>query len=193
MRRLVIKATLSPQPRRPTVDNRSQFAARRRVRRLSVALLLAGLWSAPLASASEFNDGERAYARADYARAGAIFSREAERGQAAAQAYLGYMYAQGLGVPKDEVQAVQWLRRAADQGYPAAQFLLGLMIDKGHGAKQDFVEAEVWLDLAAARARSKERDYWTRIREAVASKLTRAELAEAQKRALEWLPVQERE
>lgn len=189
----MIKATHSPKPRRRNVDDRRQSAARRRVRRLSVALLLAGLWSAPLANASEFNDGERAYARADYARAGAIFSREAERGQAAAQAYLGYMYAQGLGVPKDEAQAVQWLRRAAAQGYPAAQFLLGLMIDKGHGAKQDFVESEVWLDLAAARAEPKVRDYWTRIRDAVASKLTRAELAEAQKRALEWLPIQERQ
>ncbi len=78
------------------------------------------------------------------------------------------------------------------QGFPTAQFLLGLMVDKGQGVKQDFVEAEFLLDLAAARAGPKERDYWTRIRNAVAGKLTRAELAQAQKRALEWLPVQER-
>jgi TPR repeat protein len=192
MRSLMIKATQSPNRRCRNFDDRRAPDARRRVWRLGVALLLAGLWSAPLASANEFNDGERAYARADYTRAAAIFSREAERGQAAAQTYLGYMYAQGRGVPQDEAKAAQWLRRAADQGYPAAQFLLGKMVDKGQGVKQDFVEAEVLLDLAVARAEPKERDYWTRIRNAVASKLTRAELAEAQKRALEWLPIRER-
>jgi hypothetical protein len=142
MRSLMIKATQSPNRRCRNFDDRRAPDARRRVWRLGVALLLAGLWSAPLASANEFNDGERAYARADYTRAAAIFSREAERGQAAAQTYLGYMYAQGRGVPQDEAKAAQWLRRAADQGYPAAQFLLGKMVDKGQGVKQDFVEAE---------------------------------------------------
>ena len=186
------KPTPAPKRRRRSFGERRAAGAHRCVWRLGAALLLAGLWSAPLASANEFKDGERAYARADYTRAGAIFSREAERGRAAAQAYLGYMYAQGLGVPRDDVEAAHWLRRAADQGYPAAQFLLGQMVDKGHGVKQDFVEAEVWLDLAAAHAEPKVRDYWTQIRDAVASKLTRAELAEAQKRALEWLPIQER-
>ena len=188
----MIKASQSPKWRCMNICDRRELDARRQVRRLGVALVLASLWSAPLASANEFDDGERAYARADYTRAAAIFSREAERGQAAAQSYLGYMYAQGLGVPRDDVEAVQWLRRAADQGYPAAQFLLGQMTDKGHGVKQDFVEAEVLLDLAVAHAAPKERDYWTRIRDAVASKLTRAELAEAEKRALEWLPIQQR-
>ena len=186
------EATQAPKRRCSSFYDRRAPGARRRVWRLGAALLLASLWSAPLASANEFTDGERAYARADYARAGAIFSRRAERGDAAAQTYLGYMYAQGRGVPRDDVEAAHWLRRAADQGYPAAQFLLGQMVDKGHGVKQDFVEAEVWLDLAAAHAEPKLRDYWARIRDAVASKLTRAELAEAQKRALEWLPIQER-
>jgi len=188
----MIEASHSPKRRCTNFCDWRESDARRQVWRLGVALLLTGLWFAPLASANEFSDGERAYAHADYVRAGAIFSREAERGQAAAQSYLGYMYAQGLGVPQDDVEAVKWLRRAADQGYPAAQFLLGQMVDKGHGAKQDFVEAEVLLDLAVAHAPPKERDYWTRIRDAVASTLTRAELAEAQKRALEWLPTQER-
>jgi TPR repeat protein len=160
--------------------------------RIGIALLIGATGSATLAGAGEFDAGERAFERQDYARAAAIFSREAERGQAAAQTYLGSMYASGRGVPQDDVAAAQWLRRAADQGYPAAQFLLGLMVDKGHGVKQDFVEAEVLLDLAAAHADPKQRDYWTRIRNAVAGKLTRDELAEAQKRALEWRPIQER-
>ena len=175
---------------RNACDRRAPVA-RARVWRFAGALMIAGLWSVSLAKADEFAAGERAYAHEDYTRAAAIFTREAEQGRAAAQTYLGFMYADGRGVPQDDAKAAQWLRRAADQGTAAAQFLLGMMVDKGQGVKQDFVEAEVWLDLAAANAGPKQRDYWTRIRNAVASKLTRAELAEAQKRALEWRPIRE--
>ncbi len=188
----MIKATRLLKRRWRNFGDRRGADARRRGWRLGVALLVAALWSVPLAGADEFNAGERALARGDYTRAVAIFSREAERGRAAAQTYLGSMYASGRGVPQDDVKAAQWLRRAADQGHPAAQFLLGLMVDKGHGVKQDFVEAEVLLDLAVAHAEPKQRDYWTRIRDALASKLTQAEVAEAQKRALEWRPIPER-
>jgi TPR repeat protein len=155
-------------------------------------LLLAGFYGVSLARADAIGAGMEAYAHQDYARSASIFMRRAELGQAIAQTYLGYMYANGRGVPQDFVAATKWLRRAADQGYPDAQFLLGLMYDKGHGVKQDFVEAEVWLNLAAAKSDHRQRDYWTRIRDAVAGKLTLDELAEAQRRALEWAPIQER-
>ena len=158
-----------------------------------VALVLsAGFWSVSPTRADAIGAGMEAYSRQDYSRSASIFMRRAELGQAVAQTYLGYMYANGRGVPQDFVAATKWLRRAADQGYPDAQFLLGLMYDKGHGVKQDFIEAEVWLNLAAAKSDRRQRDYWTRIRDAVASKLTLDEIAEAQKRALEWTPIQER-
>ena len=159
---------------------------------LAAMLLLTGLSSVQPARADAIGAGMEAYARQDYARSATVFLRRAELGEAVAQTYLGYMYANGRGVPQDFVAATKWLRRAADQGYPDAQFLLGLMYDKGHGVAQDFVEAEVWLNLAAARSDRRQRDYWTRIRDAVASKLTLDELAEAQKRASEWVPIQER-
>jgi len=187
----MIKATRLPKRRWRHLNDRRGPDARPRAWRFAAALLVAGLWSIPLAGASEFSDGQRAYAHGDYTRAAAILLPEAERGDADAQTYLGWMYSNGRGVPQDDVEAVQWLRRAADQGQPTAQFLLGLMVDKGHGVKQDFVEAEMWLNLAAAHAEPKQRDYWTRVRNAVAAKLTRDETAEAQKRALEWRPVQE--
>ena len=155
------------------------------------AMLAASLACAP-ARAGSIDSGESAYARQDYVRSAAIFLRRAELGNAEAQTYLGYMYANGRGVPQDYVAATQWLRRAATQGYPTAQFLLGLLYDKGQGVKQDSVEAEVWLNLATAHAGPKQRDYWSRIRNAVAGKLTLAEVAESQRRALEWTPVAER-
>jgi uncharacterized protein len=155
-------------------------------------LILAGLPGVQPARADAIGAGMQAYARQDYARSASVFLRRAELGEAVAQTYLGYMYANGRGVPQDFVAATNWLRRAADQGYPDAQFLLGLMYDKGHGVRQDFVEAEVWLNLAAAKSDRRQRDYWTRIRDAVASKLTLDEVAVAQQRALEWTPVRER-
>jgi TPR repeat protein len=178
------------KPRRGKSDVGS--AARRHAQRIAVALLIAGSSSVALGRANELYVGEQAFAREDYGRAAAIFVREAERGDAVAQTYLGSMYTSGRGVPQDYVAAVQWLRRASDQGYPAAQFLLGMMFDKGHGVKQDFVEAEILLDLATAHAEPKVRDYWTRIRDAVAGKLTQDELAYAQKAAVEWRPIQDR-
>jgi len=118
--------------------------------------------------------------------------RQAERGDAAAQTTLGHMYATGRGVPQDYVEAGAWYRRAADQGFPAAQFFLGLLYDKGFGVKQDWVEAEVWLALAAAHAAPRHRDFWAHVRDNVAGKLTLAEIAQAQGRALAFEPILER-
>ena len=139
--------------------------------------------------ASALSRGEATYARHDYATAALLLQPEAQSGHPLAQTYLGYMYQNGLGVPRDYTIAAGWLDQAAEQGEPTAQFLLGLLYDKGFGVPQDWVQAEVWLNLAASRASGKQRDYWSRVRDAVAQKLTLNQLAEAQKRAFDWAPV----
>jgi uncharacterized protein len=133
--------------------------------------------------------GERAFARHDYVRAAQLLLPRAEFGVPVAQTYLGYMYQNGLGVPRDYAAAASWLNQAAQQGEPTAQFFLGLLFDKGFGVPQDWVQAEVWLNLAAAQANEKQRDYWRRIRDAVAQKLTLNQLAQAQQRAFYWTPI----
>lgn len=138
------------------------------------------------AAAQPRTAGEQAYARADYVRAARLLLPEAQDGRAAAQTYLGYMYAKGLGVPQDFALAAKWLTLAADQGMPAAQYLLGCLYDRGQGVKHDFVMAEIWLDLAAAHAEPRDREFWEGMRDAVAGKMTQAELAEAQRRAGAW-------
>ena len=159
---------------------------------LAFGLALVVLCLAPSAKADALSAGERAFARQDYAGAAPVLLVEAERGVATAQTYVGYMYQNGLGVPRDYAVAARWLNQAAEQGEPTAQFLLGLLFDKGYGAPQDWVQAEVWLNLAASRASATQRDYWARIRDAVAQKLTLDQLAEAQQRALEWAPIASR-
>jgi len=157
---------------------------------LALALALIGLGLASGAKADALKSGMRAFARHDYVRAAALLSVEAERGSPVAQTYLGYMYQYGLGVPQDYVHAASWLHQAAEQGQPTGQFLLGLLFDKGFGVPQDWVQAEVWLDLAASQAASpREQDYWARVRDAVAQKLTLNQLAEARRRASAWVPV----
>jgi uncharacterized protein len=158
-------------------------------RRLAFALALAALCLASGANADALSSGERAFLRHDYVRAATLLAAEADRGSPVAQTYLGYMYQYGLGVPKDYVLATSWLHQAAQQGEPTGQFLLGLLFDKGFGVPQDWVAAEVWLDLAAAHAGGRQQEYFGRVRDAVAQKLTLNQLAEAQRQASAWAPI----
>ena len=157
---------------------------------ISVALFMAQPDFGAVAGLSALTAGEQAYARHDYVRAAPLLLAEAERGSPDAQTYLGYMYQNGFGVPQDYTAAAGWLNEAAQQGQPVAQFLLGLLFDKGFGVPQDWVQAETWLILATSQAAGRERDYWARVRNAVAQKLTLDQLAEAQRRAYAWaIPV----
>ena len=73
----------------------------------------------------------------------------AETGDANAQFRVGLMYAEGAGVPLDEVEAVKWLRMAAHQHHSLGQNGLGVMYSNGHGVKQDHAEAAKWFSKAA--------------------------------------------
>jgi TPR repeat protein len=75
--------------------------------------------------------------------------KRAEAGNAVAQFNLGVMYAGGMGVPKDDVEAVKWYRKAADQGVASAQCNLGFMYHQGKGVPKDAVEAVKWYREAA--------------------------------------------
>jgi len=65
----------------------------------------------------------------------------AEQGNAAAQAYLGYIYALGRGVPQDAAKAAQWYQQAAAQGIAGAQCSLGLLYAAGLGVSKDEAKA----------------------------------------------------
>jgi uncharacterized protein len=155
-------------------------------RRLLYALVLAAVVAAPALAGSP--DGVAAFRRQDYAAAVRIFTPLAERGNAVAQTYLGYMYAYGYGVPQNYIEAATLLRAASERGYGLAQYFLGLMYDKGQGVPQDYVLAYTWLDLAVATANGRQRDDWVRIRDAVGSKLSLAQRTKAQALALAWRP-----
>jgi uncharacterized protein len=112
----------------------------------------------------------------------------AERGDPRAQARIAFMYETGRGLPQDHYQAAGWYHRAAESGYPPAQHRLGLLFDKGQGVPEDYVEAYKWLNLAAAATGPANREYYLRVRDAVARKMTNIQLSQAQWLSSHWRP-----
>ncbi|WP_081837759.1 tetratricopeptide repeat protein [Xanthobacter sp. 91] len=156
---------------------------------LTLALALA--FTGPALAGSKDGTQSRAYAayaKGDYVTAAALLIPLAWQGDAKAQGMVGYLYENGKGVPQDFVVAAQWYGCAAEQGDPTAQYLLGLAYDKGRGVPIDVVLSQKWLILAAARAGKQERDTFTRIRDAVRTKMSRAQIAAAQEQAILWMP-----
>jgi hypothetical protein len=160
--------------------------------RLIVAAVAVMLFWGGSALAQSPGQGVAAFNRQDYVSASRSFIPLAERGVASAQSYLGFMFETGRGVPQNYTEAAMWYRRAAEQGDSLAQYSLGLLYDKGFGVPRDIVEAGKWLNLSAASAPPRAREARARIRDAVSTKMTRGEIAQARLRALEWAPSRER-
>lgn len=142
----------------------------------------------PVAQAGSVLVGQASVGRSDLTTAARRIIPLALRGDAHAQAVLGFMYANGRGVPQSYDVAVDWYLRSAEQGDPTGQYLLGLMYDKGFGVTQDIIFAHKWLNLAAAHAPRQNRENILRLREALASKMTRAQLELAQQLAVDFVP-----
>lgn len=73
----------------------------------------------------------------------------AEQGLADAQYKLGFLYADGQGVPQNYAEAEKWIRLAAEQGNAEAQSSLGRMYAGGQVVPQNYAEAFKWFRLAA--------------------------------------------
>ena len=83
-------------------------------KQLSIVIAVFGLlFVAGSAVADDLSDGADAYNRGDYTTALELFRPIAEQGNASAQYNLGFMYANGEGVPEDDAEAVKWYRLAA--------------------------------------------------------------------------------
>jgi hypothetical protein len=142
--------------------------------------------------AATVRQGAATFSRGDFGRASSIFIPLAERGDPIAQVYLGFMFETGRGVPQDYSEAAMWYRRSAEQGNGTAQYSLGMLYDKGFGVPRDFVEAHRWLNLSTSVASPRDREGRERIRDAIASKMSREEMALSRSRALRWMPSRER-
>jgi len=122
----------------------------------------------------------------DYAQARQWYEKAAIQGIANAQANLGRMYANGQGGPQDYALARQWYAKAIAQGNANAQFYLGWMHVYGQGGPQDVVQGYLWLSVAAVQGNK----VATQERDKVVTKMTPAQLAEAQRLAQQCQAIQ---
>jgi len=176
----------SPTFARPCPATLKMVAVARAVPAVLLVISLCSIGSMRSAIADGLTRGTSAYFRGDYVRAVRELTPAASRGNARAQGQLGFMYENGFGVPQNYAVAADLYQSAAAQGDPFAQSRLGLSYDKGHGVAQNVILSYKWLDLAAARASKRERDYYLRLRNAVASKMTSGQIVEGQRLALIW-------
>jgi TPR repeat protein len=92
-----------------------------------------------------------------------VLRAHADKGDAQAQATLGFYFEHGLSVPKDCAQALFWYRKAAEQGWPGAQWALGVQYQGGSRAggpieacvSKDLAEGAAWYRKAAEQGYSK--------------------------------------
>ena len=63
-----------------------------------------------------------------------------------------------------------------------------ILQERERGVPQDDVSAHMWLNLAAAQSTGEDRERSAAARDAVAARMTREDLSEAQRRAREWSP-----
>ena len=128
----------------------------------------------------------------DNAEAAKWYRKAAEQGLVKAQLCLAAMYDEGWGIPQDYAEAAKWYHEAAEQGLVTAMLSLGIMYYNGRGVPQDLVSAWAWFDRAASRSpRGRDRNKAVKAREGVATEMTPAQIAEAQRLAREWKPKRE--
>ena len=94
-------------------------------------------------------NGRTALKESRWADALRFIGRAASLDLAEAQAEMGVMYAYGIAVVRDDVEAVRWLRLAVNKGNAAAQANLGLMTEQGRGVAKDQAQAVRWYKMSA--------------------------------------------
>ncbi len=141
------------------------------MRLLLLVLLMLVLTIFP-AYADELVDARNAYTGDDYKAALGKFIPLAEQGNAEAQFFLGLMYHLGKGVPKDFVQAHKWYNLSAS-GSQGETNDKPVSLEGMHGKR---------LTLAQVHYIS------TNNLNAIEKEMTRAQIEEAKKLALEWKP-----
>lgn len=64
-----------------------------------------------------------------------------------------WCYENGLGVPRNTVEAAKWYRRAAYQGHAHGQNNLGRCYENGWGVAKDLKQAAKWYKKSALQVR----------------------------------------
>lgn len=100
---------------------------------------------------ANFDAGIAAYQANNLPLTYKMFLAAAKEGHSDSQFNLALMYEQGIGIEKNEKEAVFWYDKSALQGNAAAQFNLGVLYEHGRGTEIDFVKANEWYRKASVQ------------------------------------------
>ncbi len=142
------KPMAKPQPKGPKALKPDQSADP--VSKLSRDAPNTGL-SRYLAPATGQDAAYIAFEQGQYLTALDLAERAAGKGDPQAHTLVGRIYAEGLGVPKDEAVAARWYARGAELGDIEAAFALGLQLAEGRGVEKDRAAAARMFEQAAAK------------------------------------------
>jgi TPR repeat protein len=111
--------------------------------------------------------------------------KAAAAGNAEAQVLTAQAYAAGRGTSIDHAWAARWYGKA-EQGNAKAQQAVGMAYASAQGVPRDRVAALTWLSLAAAQQNAEA----ARERDALARKMNKTEIEQAERRTKEWRAAQ---
>jgi TPR repeat protein len=112
------------------------------------AIALVGIGSTGVI-AGPTEEAQAALNRNDFKKALPLLFPLARSGSVMAQYNLGVMCAAGLGLERDDQEAVKWYLKAVAQGYAPAETNLGLLYQAGRGVPKDDKKAfELYLRAA---------------------------------------------
>ena len=141
--------------------------------------------AAELASFQKLKIARMARDLGDYDTAVGIWQSLAKENNISALKSLGLM-----GVARDDpAMATKWYRKAADLGDAKAQSFMASGYFQGKGVPQDYVLAYMWYSLSASHALSPDRTKPASVielRDIVAAKMTKEQIAEAQNLTRNW-------
>jgi TPR repeat protein len=108
---------------------------------------------------TQFEQAEAAFERGDAAAAMRLWRPLAEKGNAKAQYWVGYIYEHGIDVPRDYAEAAKWYWAAAAQNNTSAETELAEMYLEGRGVPRSEAKAVRLYCRAADRGDPIARNY----------------------------------
>lgn len=81
--------------------------------------------------------------------------QKAEAGDIQSQTWIGMMYYEGAGVPKNLEEAARWIKKSAESGSIEAQYMLSKMYENGEGLPKSVADESKWLLKAAESGHAK--------------------------------------
>jgi TPR repeat protein len=113
---------------------------------IGVAILVTAAWAY---RGIELLEGKAAFAEKNYARAASLLKPFGGWHDSAAEAALGDMDANGLGLQEDDAAAFSLATKSANTGLAYAETLLGTLYAQGKGTLTDDTQAAFWFRQAA--------------------------------------------